>query len=123
MMNTYKALYFATVFFIAAIFFPIQSVALDIEAITKPSADIELSFIQPGKIHSLSVKEGDTVEKGDLLARQEDEIERIQFEILKAKAQNTTRIKLNVINLSRFVGKILLLICREVRARSNWSPS
>jgi HlyD family secretion protein len=64
-----------------------------IETITKPSADIELSFVQAGKILEITVHEGDQVKKGDTLARQEDEIELIQLKILTAKSNNTTPIK------------------------------
>jgi RND family efflux transporter MFP subunit len=64
-----------------------------IETITKPSADIELSFVQAGKILEITVQEGDQVKNGDTLARQEDEIELIQLKILTAKSNNTTPIK------------------------------
>ncbi len=71
-----------------------MSWAGEIEAITKPSADIELSFVQPGKIKEVKVKEGDLVKQGDLLAGQEDEIERIQKKILAGRADNTTQIEM-----------------------------
>jgi RND family efflux transporter MFP subunit len=64
-----------------------------IETITKPSADIELSFVQAGKILEITVHEGDQVKRGDTLARQEDEIELIQLQILTAKSNNITPIK------------------------------
>ncbi len=64
-----------------------------IETITKPSADIELSFVQAGKILEITVHEGDQVKIGETLARQEDEIELIQLKILTAKSNNTTPIK------------------------------
>lgn len=66
--------------------------AEEIQAITRPSADIDLSFVQPGKIHEVLVKEGSYVKKGDLLARQEDDVERIQYQILSAQAEDTTQI-------------------------------
>ncbi len=73
----------------------------EIEAITKPSADIELSFMQAGKIMEISAKEGENVKAGELLARQEDEIELIQFDVLSAKAKNTTPIELAVTELTQ----------------------
>ncbi len=73
--------------------------AMEIEAITKPSADIEVSFVQSGKIKTILVKEGQIVTKGDLLASQEDEIELIQLEILTNKVKNTTPIELAELEL------------------------
>ena len=67
--------------------------ALEIEAITKPSADIELSFVVPGKIKELHAKEGKYVKKGSLLVRLEDDVESIQYAILSARAKNTTKIE------------------------------
>ncbi|HIJ78561.1 MAG: hypothetical protein OEY01_05485 [Desulfobulbaceae bacterium] len=46
------------------------------QAVTKPSADINLSCGQPGKGHKVFVKEGSFVKKGDLLARQKNEVAR-----------------------------------------------
>lgn len=41
-----------------------------IEAITAPSADITLSFLQPGRIDKINVKEGDEVEAQAILVQQ-----------------------------------------------------
>ena len=65
----------------------------DIEAITKPSADIELSFVKPGRVAEVLIKEGDTVKEGQLLAGQDDKVEQIQVLQLMAKAGNKTRIE------------------------------
>jgi RND family efflux transporter MFP subunit len=65
----------------------------DLEAITKPSADIELSFVKGGRVAEVPVKEGDTVKEGQLLARQDDKVEQIQLLQLMAKAENKTRIE------------------------------
>jgi RND family efflux transporter MFP subunit len=63
-----------------------------LEAVTKPSADIELSFVRPGRVAEVPVKEGDAVKGGQLLARQDDQVEQIQLLQLKSKAENKTRI-------------------------------
>ena len=59
---------------------------------TIPSADITLSFVVSGKIAEILVKEGDTVEKGALLAALHDDPEKIQTEQLKVQAADKTRI-------------------------------
>jgi len=64
-----------------------------IEAITRPSADVALSFIRAGQVAEVLVKEGDAVKAGQLLARQDDTAEQIQLEQLKAEAEDTTRIE------------------------------
>jgi len=64
-----------------------------IEAITKPSADVTLAFIRPGRIDEVRVKEGDAVKEGDILLRLDDEAEKIQLDQLKAQADDTIRIR------------------------------
>jgi len=64
-----------------------------VEAITLPSADVTLSFVRAGRIAEVLVKEGDAVEAGQVLVRQDDEAERIQLEQLKVQAEDTTRIE------------------------------
>lgn len=73
---------------------PSNALTEEIQAITRPSADIELSFVQPGKIHEIKVNEGAMVKNGDLLIGQDDTIEMIQYRILTARAKNTTRIEI-----------------------------
>ena len=82
------------IFFFFFLLYPSIPVhAFEIEAITKPSADIMLSFNRGGRISEVLVKEGDVVKKGKLLSVQEDDAERIQFEQLKAQAEDNTRIE------------------------------
>ncbi len=66
---------------------------MEIEAVTKPSADIELSFVRVGRVAEVLVKEGDLVKAGQLLANQDDRVEQLQLLQLKAKATNRTRIE------------------------------
>ena len=72
---------------------PSPGFAEGIEAITKPSKDVTLSFLRPGRIATVLVKEGDMVTVGQLLVRQDDEAEQAQLEQLKAQAQDDTRIR------------------------------
>jgi membrane fusion protein, heavy metal efflux system len=64
----------------------------DMQAITAPSADFTLSFVVPGRIGEISVKEGDFVPKGQLVARLEDEPEKIQARQYEAQARDKTKI-------------------------------
>ena len=64
-----------------------------IEAVTKPSADVTLSFSRPGRVAEVRVREGDTVKPDDLLVRLDDEAERIEVDQLKAQADDLIRIK------------------------------
>jgi RND family efflux transporter MFP subunit len=59
----------------------------------RPSRDYTLSFQRSGKIAELTVKEGDTVKKGQLLARLDDSAERAKLKTLKAQAESDIRIK------------------------------
>ncbi len=69
------------------------SLALEVEAITKPSADILLSFVRGGNIAEVLTKVGDNVDIGEVLARQEDGVEKLQLLQWEAKARNKTRIE------------------------------
>jgi len=64
-----------------------------VEAITRPSADVALSFVRAGQVAEVLVKEGDAVKAGQLLARQDDTAEQIQLEQLKAEAEDTVRVE------------------------------
>ena len=71
----------------------LPSQAEEIQAITIPSADITLSFVIPGRLSELLVKEGDLVKRNQLLARLDDEPERIQAQQIKVQAADVSRIK------------------------------
>jgi len=76
------------------LFIPNFSYGIEFEAITKPSQDISLSFVQHGKIDEIKVQEGDRVAAGDLLVSLEGQVEMIQFKLLEARANNSTFIKI-----------------------------
>jgi multidrug efflux system membrane fusion protein len=63
------------------------------DAVTAPSKDVTLSFVRPGKIAEVLVKEGETVKAGQLLVRLDDAAERAQLAQLKAQADDDTRVK------------------------------
>jgi len=63
------------------------------DANTRPSREVTLAFVRPGRIAEVAVKEGQKVRAGELLARQDDAVERVQLAQLKAAAADTTRIR------------------------------
>ncbi len=64
-----------------------------IEAITNPSADVTLSFVQPGRIAAVHLQEGDTVKVGQVLVKQDDAVEQARLVQTKALSENTTQIE------------------------------
>jgi RND family efflux transporter MFP subunit len=64
-----------------------------VRAVTRPSADITLSFVQPGRIAEVPFKEGDAVRADQILIRQDDAAEQILLAQLRAQAQDTTQIR------------------------------
>ena len=64
-----------------------------LKAFTRPSQDVELRFLRPGRIAQVMVKRGDTVKAGDLLVQLDDEAERTAVELQKAVAEDTARVK------------------------------
>ena len=71
----------------------LPSQAEEIQAITTPSADVTLSFVVPGRLFEVLVKEGDQVKRNQLLARLDDKPERIQAQQFKVQAGDMSRIK------------------------------
>lgn len=72
---------------------PSWGLASGIEAITKPSADVTLAFPREGRVAEVLVKQGDLVQKGQVLAQLDDSAEQIQLEQLKAKADQMVKVK------------------------------
>jgi len=70
-------------------------------AITTPSADVTLSFVQPGRIEEVHVKEGDSVKAGQVLVQQDDAVDQTRLAKLKADAENTTNIKAGKASLAQ----------------------
>jgi RND family efflux transporter MFP subunit len=63
----------------------------EIQAITKPSQDVTISFTKPGRVAELMVKDGDTVKAGQLVAKQDDSEEQAALEIAVAEGKDETR--------------------------------
>ena len=83
---------FLTVLISALAAAPCVSQAEMLQGITAPNADITLSFVVPGRVSAVLVKEGTAVQKDQLLVRLFDEPERIQCEQLKMLSEDRTKI-------------------------------
>ncbi|UCD35682.1 MAG: efflux RND transporter periplasmic adaptor subunit [Nitrospiraceae bacterium] len=64
-----------------------------IPAITIPSADVTLSFIQPGRIAKVHVREGDVVKAGQILVQQDDSAEQAQLALIRKQSEDMTQIE------------------------------
>ena len=64
-----------------------------VRAITNPSSDRILSFVQPGRIAKVHFVEGAWVKAGQVLVQQDDSVEQIQLAQLKAASEDTTQIQ------------------------------
>jgi len=62
-------------------------------AVTNPSADITLSFVQAGRIAEVFVKEGDSVEKAQVLVRLDDAVEQLRLVQIRAQAEDVSQIE------------------------------
>ena len=69
------------------------STPVPITAITIPSADVVLSFVQPGRIVDAQVKDGDYVKKDQILVRLDDAAEQAQLAQIEAASKDTTQIE------------------------------
>ncbi len=72
-----------------------------IRAITRPSADLTLSFIQPGRIAAIHFTEGDKVQAGQVLAQLDDAAEQVQLAQLKAQSEDQTQILASEVSLAQ----------------------
>jgi len=72
-----------------------------VRAITRPSADITLSFVQPGRIAQVPFKEGDMVKAGEVLVRQDDAAEQVQLAQLKAQSEDVTQMRASEASLAQ----------------------
>ena len=83
-------------FFFSIVLSPISlyaNSANGIPAETKPSADVTLSFVQPGQIAKVNIREGDSVNIGDILVQQDDSVEKVRLAILEAESKDKTQIQ------------------------------
>jgi len=64
-----------------------------IEAITRPSKDVTLSFVRPGQVEKILAAEGDAIKPAQVLVQLDDAAERAVMEQLKAQAQDDIRVR------------------------------
>lgn len=90
---------------IVSIAIPAMPIKADFEtgiaAITAPSADITLSFVQLGRIAEVNIKEGESVKAGQVLVQQDDAVERARLAQLEADSQNTINIQAGEASLAQ----------------------
>jgi RND family efflux transporter MFP subunit len=90
---------------IVGIAIPVMPIQADSEtavaAITAPSADRTLSFVQPGRIAEINIKEGESVKAGQVLVRQYDAVERANLAHLEAASQNMLNIQAGEASLAQ----------------------
>jgi RND family efflux transporter MFP subunit len=72
-----------------------------VRAVTRPSADVTLSFVQPGRIAKVLFKEGDAVKVGQILIQQDDSVERARLAQAEAQSQDTTQIRASEASLAQ----------------------
>ena len=72
-----------------------------IPAIALPSKDVTLSFVRPGRVAKILVKEGDAVKPGQVLVQLDDAAERIRLQKLKAQAEDDTAVKAGEARLAK----------------------
>jgi RND family efflux transporter MFP subunit len=77
------------------------NVSSGIRAVTRPSADITMSFVQPGRIAAVHFKEGDAVKADQVLVRQDDMAEEVQLAQLKAQSEDMTQIRASEASLAQ----------------------
>jgi len=74
---------------------------MGIRAVTNPSADITLSYVQPGRIAKVYFKEGEWVKTEQVLVQQDDAVEQIQLAQLEAASEDTTQIQASDASLAQ----------------------
>ena len=89
--STYVCSWFISSVFLAA--GGIRPADAQIAAVTIPSADVTLSFVQPGRIAEIHFKEGQTVKAGDVLVQLDDDADQIRLAQLEADSHNLTHIQ------------------------------
>jgi RND family efflux transporter MFP subunit len=82
---------------------PAYAAATDsvVRAITNPSSDITLSYVQSGRIERVYFTEGAWVKAGQVLVQQDDSVEQIQLAQLRAASEDTTQIQASDASLAQ----------------------
>ena len=91
--------------FVVGIVIPDMQIQADsksgVAAITAPSADVTLSFIQAGRIAEVHIKEGESVKAGQVLVLQDDKVESARLAQLEADSQNIINIQAGEASLAQ----------------------
>jgi HlyD family secretion protein len=66
------------------------------QAVTKPSKDVLISFVRPGRVVEMLVDVGDEVKAGQLVARQDDAEEKAALAIDERKAKDETQVNAQI---------------------------
>ena len=70
-------------------------------AVTIPSADVTLSFIQPGQIANVRIREGDLVKENQVLVQQDNAAEKEQLSMIREESEDTTQIEAQQAHLAQ----------------------
>ena len=105
MISRFRSIVLVTVLTGALAGIPFSAGAEALQGITAPIADITLSFVVPGRVSDVLVKEGSMVEKDQLLIRLYDEPERIQSQELKLLSEDRTKIHAAEAELAQKIGR------------------
>jgi RND family efflux transporter MFP subunit len=101
-MNITRSVLWCFVIIVACLTVPASAWSEDgIKAITMPSADVTLSFIQPGLIAEVRVREGDMVKAGQIIILQDYAADQARLLLLKEQSEDTTQIKVQEATLAQ----------------------
>ncbi len=63
-----------------------------VRAITRPSADVQLSFVQPGRVARMMQKDGASIQAGEKLVQLDDTVEQLALAQIFATSKDRTQI-------------------------------
>ena len=72
-----------------------------IRAITRPSADVTLSFVQPGRVAKIMRKDGEGIQAGEALVQLDDTVEQVALAQVKAASLDATQIQASQASLDQ----------------------
>jgi RND family efflux transporter MFP subunit len=72
-----------------------------IRAITRPSADVTLSFVQPGRVAKIMRKDGEGIQAGEVLVQLDDTVEQVALAQIKAASLDITQIQASEASLDQ----------------------
>ena len=90
-MSFHRAARAAFLPFVVTLFASASAHAEDYECLIEPTVDVSVSAAVPGVIEKVAVERGDTVRKGQVLARLVDGIETAAYDLAKARSEFAER--------------------------------